>query len=71
MVEASDETLLHWTVNALNRNSYGCRIAPDEDTSSLPRLTVSDAHTLTLRTAAGVQPFATFDALIEGLKKQD
>ena len=37
----------------------------------MDRLTVSDAHTLTLRTAAGVQPFTTFDALIEGLKKQD
>ena len=71
VVEASDETLLHWTVNALNRNSYGCRIAPDGDAPELPRLTVSDAHTLTLRTAAGVQPFATFAALIEGLKKQD
>ena len=71
MVEASDETLLHWTVNALNRNSYGCRIVPNGGAPELPRLTVSDAHTLTLRTAAGVQPFTTFDALIEGLKKQD
>ena len=28
VVDATDETLLHWTVNALNRNNYGCRISP-------------------------------------------
>lgn len=30
VVDATDETLLHWTVNALNRNNYGCRISPCE-----------------------------------------
>lgn len=69
VVEAADDTLLHWTINALNRNSYGCRIAPDGDATPLPRLTVTDAHTLSLHTAAGVQQFATFATLIEELKK--
>ena len=57
VVEAADDTLLHWTVNALNRNSYGCRIAPGENSPALPRLTVTDAHTLA--------------TLIERLKKQN
>ena len=71
VVEAGDETLLHWTVNALNRNNYGCRIAPDGSSLALPRLTVKDAHTLTLHTATGAQGFDTFANLIGFLKKQD
>ena len=71
VVEATDDTLLHWTVNALNRNSYGCRIAPGESSPALPRLTVTDAHTLTLHTPTGTQTFNDFATLIERLKKQN
>lgn len=71
VVETHDETLLHWTVNALNRNSYGCRIAPDGSTPSLPRLAVKSAHALALHTATGVQEFDSFADLIDYLKKQD
>ena len=71
IVEATDETLLHWTINALNRNNYGCRIAPDEHSPALPRLTVTDAHTLSLHTPTGTQTFTHFATLIEQLKKQN
>ena len=40
VVDATDETLLHWTVNALNRNNYGCRISPCETDAYFSRLTV-------------------------------
>ena len=40
VVDATDETIHHWTVNALNRNNYGCRISPCQADASLPRLIV-------------------------------
>ena len=68
VVDATDETLLHWTVNALNRNNYGCRISPCEADASLPRLIVEGNDSLSLHTAMDEVRFTSFAALIAYLK---
>ena len=68
VVDATDETLLHWTVNALNRNNYGCRISPCEVDASLPRLIVEGNDSLSLHTATNEVRFTSFAALIAYLK---
>ena len=68
VVDATDETLLHWTVNALNRNNYGCRISPCEADASLPRLTVERNDSLSLHTATNEVRFTSFAAFIAYLK---
>lgn len=68
VVDATDETLLHWTVNALNRNNYGCRISPCEADASLPRLIVEGNDSLSLHTATNEVRFTSFAALIAYLK---
>lgn len=71
VVEATDEILLHWTVNALNRNNYGCRIAPGGPQPGLPRLSVKSKDSLALHTTDGIQEFTTFADLIGYLKNTD
>ena len=69
VVEADDETLLHWTVNALNRNNYGCRIAPGESHTPLSRLTAKSKNLLLLQTGNDERQFTSFADLIGFLKK--
>ena len=44
IVEASDEVLLHWTTNALNRHGYTCCPASTAGATDLPRLQVLSAE---------------------------
>ena len=69
VVDATDETLLHWTVNALNRNNYGCRISPCEADASLPRLIVEGNDSLSLHTAMDEVRFTSLHTLKHRFKR--
>ena len=63
IVEASDEVLLHWTTNALNRHGYACCSDSVAETSSLPRLQVLSAEDFRLHKKKEYQ-FHSFEQLL-------
>lgn len=63
IVEASDEVLLHWTTNALNRHGYACCSDSVAETSSLPRLQVLSAEDFRLHKEKEYQ-FHSFEQLL-------
>ncbi len=66
VVEATDATLLHWAINALNRNHY--RVLTASDNSALPRLVITDNRSLALHIAGEEHIFTSFEELINYLK---
>ncbi len=65
-VESNDETLLHWAINALNRNGYICYPGA-QGRDDIPHLTVSAATQLTLTKAANTTEYTSFAALLSNL----
>lgn len=65
-VEATDEVLLHWTTNALNRVGYAC-LPPSKAAALTPLLQVTAKDRLTLQTET-TQQFTSFEELIKWLK---
>jgi iron complex transport system ATP-binding protein len=65
-VESNDETLLHWAINALNRNGYICYPGAQSH-DDIPHLTVSAATQLTLTKAANATEYTSFAALLSNL----
>ena len=63
-VECSDKTLLHWTMNALNRHGYQCVTSPNEH---IPHLNALSAHQLVLTKEGNTQIYASFEDLLEEL----
>lgn len=62
-VGAEDETLLHWTVNALNRKGYSCVLA-GKGKPSLPHLHATAADKLVLEKEGKKQTFCSFEAML-------
>ncbi len=67
MVKTDNETLFHWTTNALHRNGYHVLTESTKDT--LPRLIITDSQSLTLHTEGKAHTFNSFEALIEYLRE--
>lgn len=66
---ASDETLRHWTQNALNRNGYLC-LAPqtsDDKNSQIPLLNVRSSNDLILTRSGCQEHYASFQDLLDAL----
>ncbi|WP_455672220.1 ABC transporter ATP-binding protein [Phocaeicola sp.] len=63
VVEAANNTLLHWTINALNRHGYTC-LPAEEKTSSLPHLQTVSPHQLVLTKKGEAQTYSSFAALL-------
>lgn len=71
VLEAADETLRHWTQNALNRYGYLC-LSPDRAATSegLPRLTVTSPHRLELTHPGTTVTFTSFAQMTTYLLNQ-
>jgi iron complex transport system ATP-binding protein len=41
-VKCEDKTLLHWTLNALNRHGYQCTFAPQADLPTLEAISANE-----------------------------
>lgn len=63
IVEAADETLLHWTINALNRRHYTC-VQPSQDKPSLPYLQVIAPDRLILMQSGEKRVCSSFEELL-------
>ncbi len=66
IVETGNETLLHWATNALNRNGY--RVLIESTDGTLPRLIITDSHSIDLHYEGQSHPFTSFEGLIEYLR---
>ena len=66
-VEATDETLLHWTINALNRHGYTCLQAKNAP-AGLPHLQVIAPDALYLTRDGKHRTFTSFGKLLEEIK---
>ena len=69
-VEATDETLLHWTINALNRHGYTCLQAKNAP-AGLPHLQVIAPDALYLTRDGKHRTFTSFGKLLEEIKIKD
>lgn len=67
VVEAADDTLLHWAVNALNRRHYTCLLSSPAD-SSLPRLQALASDRLILMQGEQAQVCTSFEHLLSHLR---
>lgn len=68
VVECVDETLLHWTVNMLNRNGYG--VSFDSETSAMPVLRVVNKQSLVWKDAGCEVSLHSFDELSQFLRER-
>lgn len=68
VVECVDETLLHWTVNMLNRNGYG--VSFDSGTSAIPMLRVVNRQNLVWKDAGCEVALHSFDELSQFLRER-
>ncbi len=66
VVKATDEALLHWATNALNRNRY--HVTTQASDNTLPRLIVTDNRSLILHIEEEEHTFASFESLIYHLR---
>ena len=64
-LRAADETLLHWTQNALNRHQFLCLPYDKEGSDHLPLLEVWSPCRLELHTVNGFRSFTSFESLLE------
>lgn len=63
VVESDDDTLLHWTVNALNRSHYAC-VRPAPENASLPSLRAVAPNRLVLNRAGEISTCSSFEELL-------
>lgn len=68
VVECVDETLLHWTVNILNRNGYG--VSFDSGTSAIPMLRVVNRQNLVWKDTGCEVALHSFDELSQFLRER-
>lgn len=68
VVECVDETLLHWTVNMLNRNGYG--VSFDSETSAMPVLRVVNRQNLVWKDTGCEVALHSFDELSQFLRER-
>lgn len=68
VVECVDETLLHWTVNILNRNGYG--VSFDSGASAIPMLRVVNRQNLVWKDADSEVALHSFDELSQFLRER-
>ncbi len=66
VVESDDETLLHWTVNALNRRHYAC-VQPSPENVSLPSLQAVAPDRLILNQSGKTSSCSSFEELLSVL----
>lgn len=66
IVESEDDTLLHWTVNALNRRHYAC-VQPAPDNASLPSLRALAPDRLLLTQSGETTLCSSFEELLSVL----
>ncbi|WP_455664664.1 ABC transporter ATP-binding protein [Phocaeicola sp.] len=66
IVKAANETLLHWTINALNRHGYTC-LSAETKNQSLPHLQTISPNELVLTKKGEVQTYSSFDSLLSQL----
>lgn len=66
-VDVANETLLHWTINALNRHGYTC-LQAHEASANLPHLQVTAPNALHLIQDGKKRTFASFGELLEEMK---
>lgn len=62
-VEADNETLLHWIVNALNRHGYTC-LPAEKKSRDLPHLLASSPDKLVLVREGETQTYSSFERLL-------
>lgn len=67
IVECADETLLHWTVNILNRNGYG--VSFDKNDSAMPILHVQSNNTLQWIESDSKKTLHSFEELSQHLRE--
>lgn len=67
VVEAGDEVLMHWTVNALNRHGYACHTEHDATLLDLPRLEVSASDRFILIRDGAKQEYNSFEQLLANI----
>lgn len=65
-VKATDDILLHWGINALNRHNYSCP-APSIETDSLPQLHIKAADQLILKINGERTVYTSFEKLLDRL----
>lgn len=65
-VSASDEILLHWGINALNRHNYSCP-SPSAETVGLPHLHIETAHRLIVKQKGECCVYISFEELLKHL----
>lgn len=66
MVEATDETLLHWTINALNRHGYTCLLT-EKKKQTIPHLQALSSHELRLISKGEAHTYSSFETLLPEL----
>ena len=67
VLRGTDETLLHWTINALNRHGYTCLQAKNAP-AGLPHLQVIAPDALYLTRDGKHRTFTSFGKLLEEIK---
>lgn len=68
IVEAEDETLKHWAINALNRNHYTC-LSPPHPSTLYPILKLKTAREMSFLPSGGEKiPVHSFEELTDLLK---
>ncbi len=63
-VECTDKTLLHWTINALNRHGFRCLPEPKE---GIPHLHAISAQNLQVRQGVQVRAYTSFESLLRNI----
>lgn len=62
-VEARNDTLLHWTINALNRHGYTCLLS-EEKNPNTPHLLALSPDKLVLTWEGETQTYSSFESLL-------
>ncbi len=66
-VDAANERLLHWSINALNRNGYNCLFTSKTDSFTLPHLYAFTSHQLLFTYKGETQTYGSFEELLSCL----
>lgn len=69
MVNAEDKTLLHWTINALNRNGYSCMLNKQEN-ESLDSVEVKSTNEFIIDTNNELIKCSSFENLLDSINKK-
>lgn len=67
LVDAANDILQHWAINALNRHNYSCFSPSDEAVADLPCLQVIAANRLVLQTKKEQLLYGSFEEMLNDL----